>query len=363
MEKKEKLRYMFTSTEWDQCKWSKNPKEKTAYATVLSLSFWNGVTLCLKVFAPLVKVLRLVDGDRKGFLYGELKKAKEEIKEAFKNNETNYRPIHAIIDAKAKDRLDSPLHLTTYLLNPYYFFKDPNIQSDPLVMDAIFTCVEKFFPDDFNMQSLVINTELLKYKKKEGGFGRPLAAAGCATNDDNYDPVGWWSNYGNSTPNLQRMATRILSLTTSSSGCERNWSTFEGIHTKKRNRLDATRLNNLVYIQFSARLNNKKKREKDRKVDVLLASDASKAQGWIVEGGDDEVEGCSGLTWETVGEAFGADSVLEPRRSSRNVGVRELHEEDFLSNDDTEEEGDEKYECESDGDIILEGYGEEELEI
>ncbi|XP_052171370.1 glycerol-3-phosphate acyltransferase, chloroplastic-like isoform X2 [Diospyros lotus] len=35
--------------------------------------------------------------------------------------------------------------------------------------------------------------------------------------------------YGNQTPNLQRMATRILSLTSSSSGCERNWSTFEGV--------------------------------------------------------------------------------------------------------------------------------------
>ena len=35
--------------------------------------------------------------------------------------------------------------------------------------------------------------------------------------------------YGNQTPNLQRMARKILSLTTSSSGCERDWSTFEGV--------------------------------------------------------------------------------------------------------------------------------------
>ncbi|KAL5812627.1 hypothetical protein ACOSQ3_027577 [Xanthoceras sorbifolium] len=44
------------------------------------MSFWNGVTTCLKVFAPLVKVLRLVDGDRKpamGFVYEELLQAKE----------------------------------------------------------------------------------------------------------------------------------------------------------------------------------------------------------------------------------------------------------------------------------------------
>jgi hypothetical protein len=28
---------------------------------------------------------------------------------------------------------------------------------------------------------------------------------------------------------LQKMAIRILSLTSSSSGCERNWSIFEGV--------------------------------------------------------------------------------------------------------------------------------------
>ncbi|KAL5739396.1 hypothetical protein ACOSQ2_028576 [Xanthoceras sorbifolium] len=70
------------------------------------MSFWNGVTTCLKVFAPLVKVLRLVDGDRKpamGFVYGELVQAKEEIKVALNNVEGNYRPILDIIDARIKE--------------------------------------------------------------------------------------------------------------------------------------------------------------------------------------------------------------------------------------------------------------------
>ncbi|GFY89319.1 late embryogenesis abundant (LEA) hydroxyproline-rich glycoprotein family [Actinidia rufa] len=63
-----------------------------------------------------------------------------------------------------------------------------------------------------------------------------------------------------------------------------------------------------------------------------------------------------------VGEVSGADNVLEPRRSSRNVEVRELREEDFLSKQEMEEEGDEEYDFESDGKRVLEGYGEEELE-
>ncbi|KAK2655644.1 hypothetical protein Ddye_008696 [Dipteronia dyeriana] len=105
------------------------------------------------------------------------------------------------------------------------------------------------------------------------------------------------------------MAQRILALTTSSSGCERNWSTFEVIHTKKRNRLDVDRLNNLVYVQFNSKLIHKYTRlmNKEVNIDVLLASDgdASNAQGWIVDDGDEEVEPGTGLTWQLVDEAIG----------------------------------------------------------
>ncbi|CAN1130445.1 hypothetical protein LINPERPRIM_LOCUS13235, partial [Linum perenne] len=84
------------------------------------------------------------------------------------------------------------------------------------------------------------------------------------------------------------MATRILSLTSSSSGCERNWSTFESIHTKRRNRLTTSLLNQLVYIQFNSKLMSKKKRIKERKnVDILQSTDATEPQGFLVEGGDD----------------------------------------------------------------------------
>ncbi|XP_070678439.1 uncharacterized protein [Malus domestica] len=286
VDKKKDLRIMVASDEWEQCKHSKSTKGKAAYATMVSAQFWNGVSLCLRVFEPLFKVLRLVDRDKKpsmGFLYGELQKARNEIKDALQNNETHYRPIIQIIDEKAHDRLDGPLHLAAYFLNPYYFFKDPSIQHDSLVMDAMFTCVEKFFPNNFEVQNRVINIEMPKYMKKDGGFGRHLAEIGCVENDDNYDPATWWSTYGNGVPNLQRIAIKILSLTTSSSGCERNWSTFEGIHTKKRNRLDTTRLNNLVYVQFNARIMNKKKREKEKKVDILLASEVWHKDGlWRV---------------------------------------------------------------------------------
>ena len=83
---------------------------------------------------------------------------------------------------------------------------------------------------------------------------------------------------------------------------------------------------------------------------MLLLSEGSKAQGQVVEGGDDddEVGLGAGLTWALVGESSGVDCVLEPRRSTRNV--REIHEEDFvLDSEDTKEEEDERYDFGSDG--------------
>ncbi|KAB2602485.1 hypothetical protein D8674_003490 [Pyrus ussuriensis x Pyrus communis] len=66
--------------------------------------------------------------------------------------------------------------------------KNQSIQHDLFVIDAMFTCAEKFFLDDFKVQNRVINIEMPKYKKKKGGFGRHLAKIGCVENDDNYDP-------------------------------------------------------------------------------------------------------------------------------------------------------------------------------
>lgn len=46
-----------------------------------------------------------------------------------------------------------------------------------------------------------------------------------------FSPVSasWWERFGEETPELTKFAIRVLSLTCSASGCERNWSTFESV--------------------------------------------------------------------------------------------------------------------------------------
>jgi hypothetical protein len=41
----------------------------------------------------------------------------------------------------------------------------------------------------------------------------------------------WWTLFGSSTLDLQKLPVKILSLTCSAAGCERNWNVFEHVST------------------------------------------------------------------------------------------------------------------------------------
>jgi hypothetical protein len=196
-EKKEQLRAMSQCDEWDKflglSHIKKNSKGVLATSTMTKPTFWSGVALCLRVFEPLIKVLRMVDSDIKpsmAFLYGDIIKAKEEIKTGFRNIENTgnlnlYNNVIEIIDGKMKDRLDTPLHKAAYLLNPYYSYNDDSIFMNEEIMDGFFTVVETFYHGDYDKQNKVLNEELCKFREKQGHFGKPVAKAGCKQYDFN----------------------------------------------------------------------------------------------------------------------------------------------------------------------------------
>lgn len=67
----------------------------------------------------------------------------------------------------------------------------------------------------------------------------------------------WWSLYAADYPDLQRLAVRILSQTCSIIRCETSWSMSERVHSKKRNRLEHQRLNDLIFVHYNLRLQEK----------------------------------------------------------------------------------------------------------
>ncbi len=87
---------------------------------------------------------------------------------------------------------------------------------------------DKFFPDvqdQINIEKQLIR----RYMNMEGLFVNP---ARFLVSKEMFTHT-WQSSYGSKTLELQRFAIKVLSQVIVASTCERNWSTFEFIHSKK----------------------------------------------------------------------------------------------------------------------------------
>lgn len=92
---------------------------------VFADSLWDKVTEIVSFTKPLVKVLRLMDGEKlaMGYIYEGMDTAKEAIKTFYKGKESKYIPIWQIIDSRWDKQLHSPLHAVGAYLNLSLFYR------------------------------------------------------------------------------------------------------------------------------------------------------------------------------------------------------------------------------------------------
>ncbi|KAF8380426.1 hypothetical protein HHK36_027912 [Tetracentron sinense] len=133
--------------------------------TVLSTSFWKGVIYAMKITAPLVRVLRLVDGEKRppmGYIYEAMDKAKEAIKEALggQRNVRRYKLVWDIVDKRWNAQLHQPLHAAGYYLNPEFFYKNRQIGSCEEVMSGLYDVIERLVPE------LEIQEKIKRFKSR-----------------------------------------------------------------------------------------------------------------------------------------------------------------------------------------------------
>jgi hypothetical protein len=91
------------------------------------------------------------------------------------------------------------------------------------------------------------------------------------------------AQFGSQCHELQKFAVHILSQTCSAFGCERNWSVFECILTKKRNRLEKKRLNDMVFVQYNRRLRRNQLMNKTPESNNIFLDNADPSSDWVVE--------------------------------------------------------------------------------
>ncbi|GAV56791.1 LOW QUALITY PROTEIN: DUF659 domain-containing protein/Dimer_Tnp_hAT domain-containing protein, partial [Cephalotus follicularis] len=245
------LQALVTSKLYTNHKLSRTSKGKSFSSTILDNKFWDDCLIAIKVAAPIIRLLRIVDFDEKpiGYVYEGMFRTKMAIKNLF-NNKKNYKPYTNLLKLHW-DRLHlrKSLHAVAYFLNPAFIYDSGRVEKME-IMQSMYDLFEKKSKCK-NAEATM--SEIKLFWERHGSFGRDIAIK--LSNTMQHDE--WWRLFGHSAPNLQKVAIRLLSQTSSSSGCERNWSVFERIHTKKRNRLEHQRLNDLVFVTYNLRLKNR----------------------------------------------------------------------------------------------------------
>ncbi|XP_057954145.1 uncharacterized protein LOC131148466 [Malania oleifera] len=251
------LQSMFSSEMWCTFTYAKmHDGIRSRLIILFDQDFWPHVPYVIKSVVPLVCVLREVDSEERpamGFLYEMMDSAKEKIAANFYRKEKKYGPIWSKIDDRWTQQLHRPLHAAGYYLNPQLHFKE-NFSDCEEVKKGLFKCMDRMLTYE---ERLAADIQLDLFDNARGDFGTK-------------------------TLELMKLAIRVLSLTCNASGCERNWSTFEQIHTKKRNILEDKRLNGLVYVKYNTKLRERAIRRRQN-YDPILVSEVASDDEWITE--------------------------------------------------------------------------------
>ncbi|CAN1125338.1 hypothetical protein LINPERPRIM_LOCUS31624 [Linum perenne] len=109
-----------------------------------------------------------------------------------------------------------PLYYAAYWLNPKVHFSANFNHTEKKLKLGLYDCVERSSKD--RDESLTIVQQLDTFHHARGMF----SSYGSMQLLDKKHPADWWSSFGDDVPELQKFTIRILSLTCSASGCERN---------------------------------------------------------------------------------------------------------------------------------------------
>ncbi|KAL6570316.1 hypothetical protein OROMI_014830 [Orobanche minor] len=105
---------------------------------------------------------------------------------------------------------------------------DDDFSTHPEVKVGLLTRMAKLYPDPRVQEKNDLQMDA--FRRRKGLFGFETAKRTCKK----CSLVDWWLQYGDGTPELQGFVVRILSLTCSSSACERNYSTFNQLRWLKK---------------------------------------------------------------------------------------------------------------------------------
>lgn len=250
---------------------------------VLSPTFWNGVEDCIKASEPLLAVLRMVYGGEKPAMpevFACLDLAKKKISDSFSCNPVILKKVIDIIELHWAEQMEQKLYEAALFLNPnkYFDIKENDCAYSSRLRVMFNDVIEKMIIDDDDLISKVSDLAD-QYESAESCFGKKLPML----QRKKKSPSDWWTAYGGSAGELQKFAWRITGLYCSASGYDRNWTTFESIHTTYMNQSARKRLEDHAYIRYNRMMENRSERQRSEgsNFDPLILENCELEYDWV----------------------------------------------------------------------------------
>lgn len=245
-----------------------NDVKQHARAIVLTINddnFWAEAENIVAITGQIYYVLRFSDGEgpKMGEIYEIMDCMVGEIKDIMTKDDNphkeNFVEVESIVIGRW-ERMNLPLHCLAYALCPKFYHQEylntsapggttrqaPN--KDKEVMTNVLAAFAKFA--DSSREEKVFWEQFNAFIMKKGMFALPPVQLDAFS----MDPIEWWVSYGSETPELAEVAKKVLSQPISSSWAERIWITFSHIYNAKRNRMNTSTADKLVFIHSNLRL-------------------------------------------------------------------------------------------------------------
>lgn len=236
--------------------YEKNLTKKTAKETfktckkdILSSTFWSDLEYLRTIMKPILLFMRdndnnctLPAGNGMGHAYFNWWQLEQFYDKSNDIKSVHKKPLRKLVN----DRWvfgHSILHSAGFMVHPAYRTCKQTTNED--VMSDWYQLLDMWIATE--EEKLKILSQYMDYKQGKGLFNR------SETSSLLNDPIAFWTLFGAGYPELQSLAIKILEQSTSASACETNWSRFEYIFSKRRNKLSNERVEKLVYVHGNLR--------------------------------------------------------------------------------------------------------------
>lgn len=195
------LKHMFSHSEWLSSIHSRRPDAQVIKSLLFQDRFWKFAHEAVSVSEPLIKILRMVDGDMPamGYIYEGMERGKIAIKTYYKGVEEKYMPIWDIIDQRWNIQLHSSLHAAAAFLNPSIFY-NPTFKIDLHMRNGFQEAMIKMATSD--KDKIEITKEHPVFINAQGALGTDFAIMGRTLNSPGTCELWWLLLYMNGRLNM-----------------------------------------------------------------------------------------------------------------------------------------------------------------